>query len=305
MRLFYIFILSVSALSYANAQKTRLSLKLKEGVTYKQSMTANSVVSQEFSGANMDLSMTIKGQMSYKVRKKNKDSYDMDVHYDRLSVQMKLPQGEMTFDSESTDEADIFSQIMVAMVDKEFYVKMARNGKVLEVSGIEVLFESIRETFPFITEEQWAPIKDQVSKSYGSEAFKGNIEMVTAIFPDKRVAPGDSWMTQTKLQTGMEADIHSTYTYVKTDKNHVLITGDARIETADKEAYTDVNGVPTKYDLNGSMTSTVKIDKKTGWIIDGQIEQKLSGDVSIKPLGTSEALLMSMNMVNAMSFSNN
>ncbi len=305
MRLFFTLLCFISALNLASAQKKRLSLKLNEGTTYKQSMTGNSVINQEFDGMEMEFKVTISGSMSYTVTKKNKGSYDMDVHYDRLSMHMSLPQGEMLFDSESTDENDIFSKIMASMIDKSFGVKMAANGKILEINRIEVLFESIFDGFPMLSETQLQPIKDQLMKAYGAEAFKGNIEMVSAVFPDKRVAPGESWLIDTKLQSGMEADIHSTYTYAETNKDHILITGEAKMETVNKEAYITVNGSPTKYDLDGTMTSTLKVDKKTGWIIHGQIEQKMSGDVSVKPGGTTEAMVIPMEMINIMSIANN
>lgn len=305
MRLFFSLLFFVSALNLANAQKTRLSLKLKEGETYKQSMTGNSIINQEIDGMKMEIKVTITGSMSYIVRKKYKESYDMDVQYDRLSMKMDLPMGEMAFDSESTDETDIFSKIMTSMTDKPFGIKMAKNGKVVEITRIEVLFESVFDGFPMLTEEQIQPIKDQLMKAYGAEAFKGNIEMVSAVFPDERVALGDSWVIETKLQSGMEADIHSIYTYVETNKEHVLITGEATMETANKDAYVTVNGSPTKYNLDGTMTSTLKIDKKTGWIIDGKIDQRMSGDVSIKPGGTTELMVIPMEMINAMSIVHN
>ncbi|HEV8504540.1 MAG TPA: DUF6263 family protein, partial [Chitinophagaceae bacterium] len=61
-----------------------------------------------------------------------------------------------------------------------------------------------------------------------------------------------------------------------------LITGDGRIETLDKEAYIQVNEMPIKYNLSGSMVSTIKVDIKTGWVLESKIKHNIAGTAEIK-----------------------
>ncbi|WP_449435599.1 DUF6263 family protein [Pedobacter steynii] len=47
--------------------------------------------------------------------------------------------------------------------------------------------------------------------------------------------------------------------------------------TTNKDISTEANGLPIKYNLAGTMNSLVKIDKKTGWIVEGKISQSIKG----------------------------
>ncbi|MCE7990400.1 MAG: hypothetical protein HEP71_00415 [Roseivirga sp.] len=304
MRIFFTFILSLTAIGHLNAHQNRLQLNLEEGKVYKQAMISSSTIEQEYMGEKVDIQMTLSGVTSYMVKQVHNSYYDIEMQYDRLSMIMGLPTGEMSFDSESDDENDIFSEIMSLMIGKSVEIKMARTGKILEVKNVEVLFDSILDNFPMLTEEQIQPIKDQLADAYGADAFKGNIEMVTAIFPDTPVAIGESWSIDTELKSGFRAEMNTVYTFKQKNADHILITGSSAIKTINLADFVEVNGNPTKYNLTGTMVSTLKIDKNTGWILEAKIDQNLNGDVSIKPLGSPEAMTIPMIMKNKMTITN-
>lgn len=270
-------------LSQSFAQKADLKLNLEVGNVYKQTTVSKATIVQEFGGQQMEILMTIKGDMSYVVKSIAGNNYEMEVEYDRLSITMKMPQGEMDFNSDKQDENDIFSTILKEMLDKPFHVTMTKKGKVLAVKNIDVLFETVFSKFSEIPEAQLAQIKTQLEKSYGESGFKGNIEMVTSIFPEKPVSIGDQWTVETKLESGMTANVTTVYKYAEKNPDYVLIRGNSKVETVDTDEYMESNGMEMKLDLAGNMVSEVKIDPKTGWIIEAKINQELSGDTLVKP----------------------
>jgi hypothetical protein len=144
---------------------------------------------------------------------------------------------------------------------------------VVEIRNIESVWESAFKDFPGLSEAQLAQIKSQLAKAYGTEAFRGNIEMSTAVLPEAPVAKGDTWIIKTKLESGMSADIISNYKYVERNKDFILIKGDSKIETENKDAYIETNGMPLKYDMKGSMVSEVKVDPVTCWIVEAKINR--------------------------------
>ncbi len=276
-------LVTVMIIGQCFAQKADLKLNLEVGKVYKQTTVSKANIVQEFGGQEMEILMTIKGEMSYLVKSIAGNNYDMDVEYDRLSIMMKMPQGEMDFNSDKQDEDDIFSTILKEMLHKPFHVTMTKKGKVLAVKNIDALFESVFSKFSEIPEAQLAQIKEQLEKSYGESGFRGNIEMVTSIFPDKPVAIGDQWTIETKLESGMTANVTTVYKYVEKNSNYVLIKGDSKVKTVDSDEYMESNGMEMKLDLVGTMVSEVKIDPKTGWIIEAKINQELNGDTVVKP----------------------
>ncbi len=282
MRFLCTIILSTVFIFVGQAQKTKLALNLDSGKTYTQSTEAKATVEQDVYGEKMKIVMNIKGDMSYLVTSIEGDSYHMEVRYESLSIDMEMPQGKNSFSSEKDDETDIFSTILKEMTGHPFQITMTNTGKITEVKNAESLFDAAFDKFPNIPEAQLNQLKTQINQAYGAKAFKGNIEMATSIFPDKPVKKGESWTIETQLESGMAADMTTNYTYVESDKSHHVIRGESVIKTADKDAYIEANGMPMRYDITGSMNSEIKVDKKTGWIIEANINQEMSGDAHIK-----------------------
>jgi len=125
-------------------------------------------------------------------------------------------------------------------------------------------------------------LKAQIINAYGGKALKGNIESVTAIYPDNPVGIGDQWTVNTNLEAGMTGKVTSDYEFVELAEDYALIKGESTIETADKDAYIESNGMPMKFDMNGSMTSEIKVEKKSGWIVEALIHQEMEGVAHIK-----------------------
>jgi len=125
-------------------------------------------------------------------------------------------------------------------------------------------------------------VKGQIKNAYGPEALKGNIEMVTAIFPKDRVKTGDEWVVNTSMQSGISVDVTTTYTLAEVHEDYYLISGASQLQTADTAVIVDSNGMPLKYNLAGAMSSEIKIDKQSGWIIEAFNIQDIEGEVQVQ-----------------------
>lgn len=303
-KLFPIF-LSFFILASCQDEKATLSLNLEEGETYKQKSSIQSTINQEIDGQKINMIMGIDGVMAYKVTKANASDYEMDVTYESLSISMNLPQGKMEFSSDKEGEADIFSKILSEMTNTPFQLKMSKLGKVLEIKNIDKLFESAFNKFPDLPADQMAQIKSQLSKAYGEKSFRGNIEMATAIYPVTPVNEGDSWEIKTTLESGLTADMNSTYTLSEENSKDYLIIGDTDIETTDKQANVELNGMSMRYDMKGKMASRITVDKETGWILEAKVSQNIGGDVYMQPNAQMpDGMKIPMTMTNEMIFSN-
>lgn len=284
------------------SQSTDLSLRLEKGKEYKLISSSKSTIVQEVSNQKINIGMTIKGTMTFLVKNITKDGYIMDTKFNKLSMAMKMPQGTMEFDSEKSNENDIFSTILNAMKNKAFEVTMSKTGKITEIKNLKSLWENVINQFDQLTDIQKEQMKAQIMKAYGEKAIKGSIEMGTAIYPDNLVDKGDKWTINTDLETGMSAKMTTNYEFKDLTSDYALISGKSTIKTADKDAYIQTNGMSVKYDLTGSMLSEIKIDKNTGWIIEAKVSQEIKGDTHIKkntqmPDGMKIPITMSNEMI--------
>lgn len=282
MNSFFALVLASITLITCHAQKTDLALKLEKGNEYKQNTSSKATITQDINGQKMDMVMTMEATVTFLVNSVHENGYDMDAKFERLRMSIQLPQGLMEFNSEKNDPNDIFSIILGAMKNKPFNVLMSKNGKITDVKNVEALWETAINQFDQVPEMQKEQVRTQLMRAYGEKALKGNIEMVTAIYPDNSVRKGDKWTIKTNLESGMSAKMTSDYVFAELTSDYAIITGNSSIETADKDSYIESNGMPMKYDLKGTMVSKIKVDKKSGWIIEAKINQEVSGGAYIK-----------------------
>lgn len=265
----------------ASIESVDLGLNLKVGETYSQSYLSNNTVTQTFNGMEHVIKMEITGSMDFLVNNKLGDGYSMNASYTSITMKMDSPMGEMIFSSKG-EGADIFSTIMKTVIGKEFKIEMARDGTISKIEDLDVIFDGMFESFPELSEPQKQQILTQLREAYGEKAFKGNIEMITAIFPSKEVKIGESWENSIKLEAGMSGFMNNTFTLTDVNNDAIIVDGTSQITTENKDAYIEVNGMPTRYNLSGKIKSSYKLDPETNWIVEGKIEQEISGDVQIK-----------------------
>jgi hypothetical protein len=268
-------------------------------------MNSDVNIEQDLGGQNMVIKMGIFGKMNYKVINVIDTIYDIEVKYASLGMKMDMSGNSIAFSSDSADPNDMFSKVMKAMTDKAFMLKMNKKWKILEVKNTENLYNALNE-FAGLSAEQKQQLKDQLAESYGENAFKGNLEMSSAIFPSVPVAKGDSWKTKTALRAKMAMDIENTFTLKEITDTYYIITSNAKIFPDAKADFVKSNGIDIKYNLNGTMNAEIKIDKKTGWIINGTYTQSLNGSNTIKAgEKIPEDMVIPMKMTNKMVYSNN
>lgn len=219
--------------------------------------------------------------MDFHVNENLGESYLMSASYSSLIMKMNTPMGEMLFSSES-DGVDIFSTLIKTIIGKEFTLEMSRDGTISKIENLDNIFKDMFESFPQFTEAQKQQILTQLQQAYGEKAFKGNIEMITAIFPNKEVKVGEKWDNSVKLESGMAGFMNNTFTLVDVNSDAIIIEGTSQISTEDKDAYVEVNGMPTRYNLTGETKSSYKLDPESNWVVEGKIEQEISGDAHIK-----------------------
>lgn len=276
-----LFLIGLLLLSfYASAQKVSPQLNLVKGATYSTISKNVSRINQTINGQPMEINMVINGKISFNVAGIRDSLYDMQVKYDSLSLHMNLPTGEMTFSSERG--TDPFSVIMAKIKLRSFTVVISKKGRIISVAGIEPLITEIINGIPDVNGQQKTQAMNQMKQSFGENAFKGSFEMFTYIFPTNKVAKNDKWIVDTELQSTLSAKLHTVYALTDITADSYVINGISTVSTDEKSSGSELNGMPVKYNVAGTMNSSIKADKKTGWITSAHINQSIKGNIEIK-----------------------
>ena len=282
----------------SQARKAELRLNLERGKACRQDMTAVAEVKQNVSGMQVDITMTIICDINYLVKSYDAGVYSMDITYQRLRMEMDIPySGLVVLDTDDL-EGNPASGMLAGMLDKPLATLMDNKGKVLEMKGFEEMFESMFEQMPELGEEQKQQVRQQFESQYGEDNFKRNFEMAMAMYPDHAVAPGDKWTVNSAISSGMVATVSTEFEFVEQTKAYNIIKGVSVINTVPDE-YVDMGGAKIKYDLTGTMTSDIKVDAATGWVIESVIRQEIAGDAFIQAGPTGE-MKSEMQMINDM-----
>ncbi|WP_282127048.1 DUF6263 family protein [Marinifilum flexuosum] len=273
--------LILSATLFVQAQKYELALNLEVGKEYIQKSNAKMTITQNFNGMPIEIGMNVKGDYTFKIMGAENNQYNMEVKYTVVEMEMESAQGKSSFSSKTPSEQDIMSTMLSRMIDKPFTMIMSQSGKVIEIKGIDNLFGSLFEGYD-LTEQQKEQILAQLKQSYGAKAIKGSFEQITAIYPEQKVKLGKTWSTETSIEAGMSVNLTTNFVLKAANTDYFLIHGEGNLASNPDAPYIKQNGMDMKILVDGQLTSEIKIDRKTGWIIDATIVQNLSGNTELK-----------------------
>ena len=282
MKILLSFLLSIIILAPCEAQKVKPALNLVKGNTYYTVSTVTSSVKQSYNGQDVTIAIDMTAKTAFNIVDIKDTIYTMQVSYTGIAMKIVSPNGTVQMNSDKKDNADLSSTFLSAMINKPFSVTISKSGKVLEVKNIENIINSIFVTLPQMDDTQKAQLKAQFMQSFGETAFKGNLEQTLAIYPSIKVAKGDSWIINTVMHSVMSANIATTYQLQEVTDTYYQIHGDAKITTAGNGEVSQINGMPVKYNLSGTLVSDIKADKKTGWVIEEKLKQDVSGTIDIQ-----------------------
>ena len=262
-------------------KKVKLELNLTKNETYLQKFTSDIMMTETVNGQPVDINMTVGGTLSFKVLEIHDSIYNMEVKYKNITMKMNMHGQNVEFNSEKKDSNDIFSTIMGYMTGKSFYMDLSKNWKIKEVRGTDSIFAGIFDLFPSIPEDKKQQIKEQMKQSFGEKTFKGNIQMTATTFPDTKIGKGDKWKTSSILESSMTSNIETEFELKDITDSCFVIIGSSKLKTIDKGDGFGFGKLKIKYNMTGTLISEIKIDKKTGWIVTGKVNQEMSGDAKV------------------------
>lgn len=283
MKKICILVLSTLLVCSCQTGKVKPALDLEKGKTYKQHFKTTSAVIQEVGGGKVGIENGVFGSLSYLVNDIEGACYDLEVSYDSLGIEVEMGGEKYVLSSERDDGNVMFGYFFGMMKSTAFELKLCQDGKLEEKPVADSLYQVYTRNKDTINKARYFALRDQVMGQYGRKAFKGNIELVTAIFPETSVQAGDSWtITQTMefgLQPRIRTDVTMTYTLEEVGDDYFVIHGEAKIVTDENSVLINKDEKELMCEMEGLMVSDIEVDKQTGWVVKAKIEQRLSGYV--------------------------
>jgi len=264
------------------AQPVTLALHLETGKVYRQKSTIQSIVVQDLYGKEMKMVSNLNTVVANKVLEEHADSYAMEVVYESLGMSMNVPQGISNYNSDKQGDKDPYSQVLADMTGKPFHCTMLKNGRITEVKDLEPIIDSAFARSTKMPQFLADLTKKQMVDAYGSDAFISTSGTAGWLLPDKPVKTGDKWTAESHFKTNLPLSVKTESTLSELQDEFAIITSNSSMDMADQENFVEINGILVKYNLKGTMTSEVKVDRNSGWIISANANLEAEGNVFMK-----------------------
>jgi hypothetical protein len=266
-----------------SADKYTFEFKLEKGKTYKQQAATTGNISINMMGQDIKTSMTMDMRTNYAIIGHQNDLYDMQMTYKKMKLSIEGGPARFVVDTDLPDASSSMNLggVLKSIIDIPVDIQMTKKGKVNAVKGIDKIKNAVSEKLDAnaspTAKQQFAAIFDQ---QFSEEAIKTTFSQISAYFPEKPVAIGDSWEVNIPFNTGGVTILCQMKLTLKRVANNIATLDCAgTIETPAEGAVQKMQGVEAKVTIKGKQTGTVQIDMKTGWTIGAEITQQFDQEI--------------------------
>ncbi|MBI2864589.1 MAG: hypothetical protein HYX94_08530 [Chloroflexi bacterium] len=281
--LFSLLLVSVIVLSTIScgSDKTSLQLRLSKGKTYTMRMVTEQQISQKIQGNDVDISQTIGLGYAFEASEVDKQgSSSVNVTYDWALFKQKSPLGSLEYDSDKRPKVvPPAAQGFAALIGQGFAMKLASNGMVNDIQGIDDMLARMIENLSSVPGLDRAALEKGLKEQFGDEAMKESMQNALSIYPDKPVKIGDAWTRRITLTRGYPMVSDNTWKLTGRKGGVASIAVSSQVESLASSG----TGGAAVFKLSGTQEGTIELEEATGWIRRSKMSQRLSGQVETGP----------------------
>jgi len=269
MKKIYCLFVAVLLISFCLAQKEKLELNLSKGETYFLNIKTFASLDVPMNGKQTKSQEQTNVKLKFKVTDIRDSVYNMVATIDSVYYSGNLFNMAMGYYSYKDGKAPndnknlYFNRFIAAIKGIPILIKMTKKGKLTEVS--KILIDST---------------KIQVISNL---FIQGILKTIPEIYPVSKVAIGDKWTINSPLPSELFTDTGTTFELKEVTNNYMMISGHSDFKLNDDNVISQKGKSVVKSDMTASSTTNIKVDKKTGWIIEAKLSQIIKGTVKADP----------------------
>lgn len=244
---FLCLLLFLTTLTFAQ-KSVLIRYQPKIGSTLKSEMGALMDITILTGGQEIKTEVNMGFDMLYQTKSRKSDVNEIEIVFDKITMDMNNPMMSGSYNSETIDENDSFAlkiaESFKGVLNTTLPVKVDTKGAITE--PIDIV-----KYFPQIPESKAKELKDQMSNQFIQ-------------FPENKVKVGDTWTMNTSLnQVG---EIEYTYTLKSINKGELLLSVEGEM----------LNNDAMKMEmLNAVIAGDITLDRKTGETLVSTIVMEL------------------------------
>ncbi len=264
-----------------NAQSYNLKYNLNKGQDYRFYQETKMKIVQSLGFIEQEINNEFKGITRFTPVGNEGVNIILNTSFESMIVSVKSLIFNLDYDSSKPiDPSNEISKVYSGIIGKNFKMVITPQGKVLRVEGIDKMISDAVNAMGNIQPQMAAMMRKTVSSQFGAEALIGNMGMLLSMYPNTSKKVGDNWSNDTKITSGLNAELSNTWTLADASNKQWKLKGNGNISTMGGEA--EMNGMKVTMKLSGNQDSEFVVSQNDGWFVSGKQKQQIQGMVSMK-----------------------
>ena len=293
-----LFLFAMLSLTGLSQKKANLSYNLELNKVYRTKSTVVQNTTQTVMGNEQSVQTNNIMVLSLKPLKKTEEEMITEIRFDTIITLISQPQMEINSSNpgnlNSDNPADIMNTIMHRMSNSAFLVRMNTSGQVLGFMNLDPVVTEILQGTDTLQGQTASFIMQRVGTMLEEKSLRSMIEMQTYYLPGKEMKKDEAWEVGYNVSGGgIEMSQKADLKLVSLEKNSNLIGGELLIKPL--PGTMDMNGVKITSDVSGLGKTEMEIDPLTCWIIKGNSQQQLKGELTVNAQGNTFNIPIEIN----------
>ena len=230
-------------------KKIKLMYHLKSGDSYFYNISMDQEVSFSANGQDMTMNQEMTMKMTSVIAKED-NNYKITSSIDAITLKQSVFGMEIIYNSEDSTTftsgmGQKLGEAFNKLIGKSYSVTIDPLGNVKDID-----MSSLDEN---------GDISENLNRS-----------TVYAVFPDHKVAVGDSWEVETVPTIDSSMILNTKYTLKKVKGKKAVIAFESTITSSEK----------SESKINGTQKGELTLNRKTGWTIHSTIDQELNMEIN-------------------------
>lgn len=262
------------------ANEVDLKFNLKKGDVTKYRTTIDQNTIQTIGGMEQKVQMNQVFEYTIDVKDiANNGDFRTQITYTRVAINMVAGGMDMAFDSDDESTANPQFASFGALIGKSINATFTPKGKIIELDGVDAMIETMINELAGDNEAIKAQIGENLTQSFDNEKMKQMFGGSFIEYPAKPVKVGTKWTENLTINNQFTLNVINSYEVKGVDADFVNLDVTSTLATTPGNK-SEMQGMEVSFNLFGTQSGTIKVDKNNGKVVDATVNQNISGNLS-------------------------
>ena len=258
------------------------NLTVQKGEEYNSHMSTVQETVMIFNDQEMKTKQNMDMNISMNILDVDKEqNITISYTYDSMKMVVDSAGKKMAYDSTQDHSNNPLSSIYSGILGKQFTVKLDKQGKVLEVKGLDDIIISTIDNAPGTAEQKQA-LKDNLKQSFSDETIKMMIQQNMNNYPPQNIKVGESWENTANMNVLFPMSVTNKCKLLGEKDGLLMIEMQSAIHADTQNNAVDIMGVKANVLLDGEITGNINVNKKNPLLQYGRVTQNISGEMELE-----------------------